>query len=95
MNIRAVGDRNQTLLEQLLGKRCILRHTLGGFFHAAYETICEKAVACSRLDFIKLCLNQSDIESDIEGELDGLFFERYFSLPLHKQTEEICQCYNY
>ena len=63
------------------------------FFHAAYETISEKSVACSCLDFIKLCLNQSDIESDIEGELDGLFFERYFSLPLHKQTEGICQCY--
>lgn len=61
------------------------------FFHAAYETITEKAANC--LDFIKLCLNQSDIESDIKGELDDLFFEQYFALPLHKQTEGIYQCY--
>lgn len=63
------------------------------FFHAAYETISEKSAAYSCLDFIKLCLNQSDIESDIEGELDGFFFEQYFALPLHKQTEGICQCF--
>lgn len=73
------------------GKDVFYNMLWAAFFHAAYETITEKAANC--LDFIKLCLNQSNIESDIKGELDNFFFEQYFAFPLHKQTEGIYQCY--